>query len=132
MRYPCPARGLGLPYLIGPVGGSLESPPAFAAEEGTAPWYVGLRRLDALRIRVDPALRDTYEQASCVLGIAPYVKDFLAGTAIRRFEVMSETGISELPAPVARAGARMGRSGCSSSAAWCAPKGPGTRSARSA
>jgi glycosyltransferase involved in cell wall biosynthesis len=104
MRYPCPVRGLGIPYLIGPVGGSLESPPAFAAEEGTAPWYVGLRRLDALRIRFDPALRDTYEQASCVLGIAPYVKDFLSGTAIRRFEVMSETGISELPAPAVRAG----------------------------
>jgi glycosyltransferase involved in cell wall biosynthesis len=104
MRYPCPVRGLGIPYLIGPVGGSLESPPAFAAEEGTAPWYVGLRRLDALRIRYDPALRDTYQQASCVLGIAPYVKDFLAGTPVHRFEVMSETGITELPAPAGRPG----------------------------
>jgi hypothetical protein len=132
MRYPCPVRGLGIPYLIGPVGGSLESPPAFAAEEGTAPWYVGLRRLDALRIRYDPALRDTYQQASCVLGIAPYVKDFLAGTPVHRFEVMSETGITELPAPADPRRARMGRSGCSSWVGWCAPKEPGTRSARSA
>jgi glycosyltransferase involved in cell wall biosynthesis len=111
MRYPCPVRGLGIRYLIGPVGGSLESPPAFAAEEGTAPWYVGLRRLDALRIRFDPALRDTYQQASCVLGIAPYVKDFLSGTAINRFEVMSETGISELPAPAGRTGRQDGTLG---------------------
>jgi len=104
MRYPCPVRGLGIPYLIGPVGGSLTSPPAFAAEEGTAPWYVGLRRLDALRMRFDPALRRTYEQAGCVLGIAPYVRDFLDGLPVRRFEVMSETGITELAAPAARAG----------------------------
>ena len=104
MRYPCPAAGLGLPYLMGPVGGSLESPPAFAAEEGTAPWYVGLRRLDALRLRRDRPLRRTYEQADCVIGIAPYVQDFLGGLALRRFEVMSETGIDELVPLVDRAG----------------------------
>jgi glycosyltransferase involved in cell wall biosynthesis len=102
MRYPCPAAGLGIPFVVGPVGGSLQSPPAFEAEEGTAPWYVGLRRVDGLRIRHDPALRRTYEQASCVLGIAPYVKDFLASTSLKRFEVMSETGIDQLAEPVDR------------------------------
>ena len=104
IRYPCPVRGLGIPYLLGPAGGSLMSPPAFAAEEGTAPWYVGLRRLDALRLRYDPALRQTYEQASCVLGIAPYVRDLLDGLPLQRFEVMSETGITELAAPADRTG----------------------------
>ena len=104
MRYPCPAAGLGIPFVMGPVGGSLQSPPAFAAQEGTAPWYVGLRRVDSLRIRHDRTLRRTYEQASCVLGIAPYVKDFLAGVPLARFEVMSETGIDELAAPVDRTG----------------------------
>jgi glycosyltransferase involved in cell wall biosynthesis len=102
MRYPCPVAGLGIPYIIGPVGGSLPSPVGFGAAEGTAPWYVGLRRLDRLRARRDPLLRRTYEQASCVLGIAPYVKDFLAEMAVRRFEVMSETGIEQLPAAVDR------------------------------
>lgn len=104
MRYPSPAAGLGIPFIMGPVGGSLQSPPGFDAGEDTAPWYVGLRRLDGLRIRRDPLLRRTYEQASCVLGIAPYVKDFLSTLAVRRFEVMSETGIDELAAPVDRAG----------------------------
>jgi glycosyltransferase involved in cell wall biosynthesis len=104
MRYPCPAAGLGIPFIMGPVGGSLQSPPPFAAEEGTAPWYVGLRRVDSLRIHHDRPLRRTYEQASCVLGIAPYVKDFLSGIPLVRFEVMSETGIDELAAPADRAG----------------------------
>jgi glycosyltransferase involved in cell wall biosynthesis len=102
MRYPCPAARLGVPYIIGPVGGSLPSLDSFGEEEGTTPWYVGLRRLDSLRIRYDPFLRSTFEQASCVLGIAPYVRDFLAGLALHRFEVMSETGLEELPAPVDR------------------------------
>ena len=103
MRYPSPVAGLGIPYIIGPVGGSLPVPRGFGAGEDTAPWYVGLRRVDGLRIRLDPLLRRTYGQASCVIGIAPYVKDFLAQVTLRRFEVMSETGIDQLPPAVDRA-----------------------------
>ena len=104
MRYPSPVVGLGIPFIIGPVGGSLPSPKGFGEGEETAPWYVGLRRLDLLRTRRDPLLRKTYEQASCVFGIAPYAREFLAGIALKRFEVMSETGIEQLPATVDRAG----------------------------
>jgi glycosyltransferase involved in cell wall biosynthesis len=102
IRYPSPAAGLGIPFIIGPVGGSLPSPPAFGVDEDTAPWYVGLRRMDTLRLRHDRLLRDTYEQASCVIGIAPYVRDALAGMKLRRFEVMSDTGIDALPEQVDR------------------------------
>ena len=104
MRYPSPVAGLGIPYIMGPVGGSLQSPPGFESDEDTAPWYVGLRRLDQLRIRRDPWLRGTYQQASCVIGIAPYVKEFLSGVGLQRFEVMSDTGIERLPEPVDRTG----------------------------
>jgi glycosyltransferase involved in cell wall biosynthesis len=104
MRYPSPVAGLGLPYVIGPVGGSLPSPPGFAAAEESAPWYVGLRRLDQLRIRHDPLLRRTYEQAACVLGIADYVGEFLSGLALQRLEIMSETGLEQLPESVDRRG----------------------------
>jgi glycosyltransferase involved in cell wall biosynthesis len=104
VRYPSPVAGLGIPFVLGPVGGSLSSPPAFTAEEGTNPWYVGLRGLDGLRLRHDPLLRRTYQQAGCVLGIAPYVRDRLAGAGVRRFEVMSETGLVTLPEQVDRAG----------------------------
>jgi glycosyltransferase involved in cell wall biosynthesis len=102
MRYPSPVAGTGIPYVIGPVGGSLVSPAGFSAEEGTTPWFVNLRRLDKLRIRRDPLLRGTYQKASCVLGIAPYVRDFLTDVKIRRFEEMSETGLEALPDEVDR------------------------------
>jgi glycosyltransferase involved in cell wall biosynthesis len=97
MRYPSPMAGLGIPYLIGPVGGSLDAPSGFDSESDTAPWYVGLRRLDKLRIRFDPLLRRTYEDAACVIGIAPYVGDLLEGSSIQRLEFLSETGISCMP-----------------------------------
>jgi glycosyltransferase involved in cell wall biosynthesis len=104
LRYPSPAAGLGIPFVIGPVGGSLQSPPGFRAEENTMAWYVGLRGLDRLRLRRDPWLRRTYQQASCVIGTAPYVRDLLAGTPVQRFAVVSDTGIERLPEPVDRTG----------------------------
>jgi glycosyltransferase involved in cell wall biosynthesis len=102
MRYPTPLLGLGLPYLIGPVGGSLDAPSGFSASGDTAPWYVGLRKLDRLRLRFDPMLRRTYEDADCVVGIAPYVGEFLAGLSVRRLEFLSETGVEALPEAVDR------------------------------
>ena len=54
--------GCSIPYVIGPVRGSLESPPAFARED-TAPWFVGLRELDRFRLRHGKVLLNTYEQA---------------------------------------------------------------------
>ena len=104
VRYPSPVAGLGIPYVLGPVGGSLRSPQAFTGEEGTSPWYVGLRGLDGLRLRRDPVLRRTYQDAACVLGIAPYVEDCLAAVGIRRFQIMSETGLAALPPHIDRAG----------------------------
>ena len=106
MRYPSPVAGLGIPFIIGPVGGSLPSLEAFGDAEDTAPWYVGLRRFDRMRMRRDPLLRRTYEQASCVIGIAPYVKEFLDDVTLQRFEVLSETGIERFPADVDRAARR--------------------------
>jgi len=93
MRYPSPAAGLGLPLVVGPVGGSLESPPGFTAEEGATPWWQRLRQLDAWRIRHDRLLRNTYESADCVIGIADYVAEFLSDLRIQRLEIMSETAV---------------------------------------
>lgn len=101
MRYPSPAAGLGIPLVVGPVGGSLDSPPSFEGDD-TAPWYVGLRRLDGWRLRHDRTLRRTYEDADCVLGIAPYVGDALRGLSIRRMEYLPETALEVLPEPVDR------------------------------
>jgi len=97
MRYPCPASNLGIPVVIGPVGGSLPTPPGFPGDQGTSPWYQRLRVLDAFRLRRDPLLRRTYDTAACVLVIAPYAKAALADRRVRRFEMMSETGLDSLP-----------------------------------
>ncbi|GAA1978786.1 glycosyltransferase family 4 protein [Microbacterium pumilum] len=102
MRYPSPAAGLGVPLVVGPVGGSLESPPGFVDEEGATPWWQRLRALDAWRIQHDRLLRRTYESAACVIGVAPYVADFLANLRIRRLEIMSETAVHSVSAPIDR------------------------------
>lgn len=102
MRYPCPCAGLGIPFVIGPVGGGLPNPAGFESADTSAPWYMGLRGLDATRRRWDPILRRTYEEAACVLGIAPYVRDLLADYSLRRFETMSETGLQSIPDPIDR------------------------------
>ncbi len=96
MRYPSPLAGLGIPYVIGPVGGSLATPPGFA-DEDTAPWYTGLRRLDAWRLAHDPTLRRTYQDAACVVGIAPYVGEALSGLRLKRLEYLPETALTTLP-----------------------------------
>ena len=102
MRYPSPAAGLGIPLVIGPVGGSLSSPPAFVAEEGAAPWYQRLRGLDRWRLLHDPLLRSTFETADCVVGIAPYVQEHLDGLRLRRLEIMAETAIDAVRPPIDR------------------------------
>ena len=96
MRYPSPLAKSGISYVLGPVGGGLSTPPGFAGDD-TAPWYVDLRRFDALRLRRDPVLRHTYEHAATVAGIAPYVQEMLAPLRLRDFVVMSETALEELP-----------------------------------
>ncbi|MDB5540185.1 MAG: glycosyl transferase group 1 [Devosia sp.] len=104
MRYPCPAMGFNIPVIIGPVGGGLRSPPAFAAEEAADPWFVRLRGLDLFRLRHDPLLRRTYEGAACVLGIGSYVEESLRYLRIRRFETMADVAIEHVPLAVDRTG----------------------------
>lgn len=104
MRYPSPAANLGIPLVIGPVGGGLSSPEGFAGDEGTTPWFIKLRQLDRYRLRWDPLLRRTYQRADCVLGIADYVREHLSEIPLRRFEIMSETALDEVPPPIDRTG----------------------------
>jgi glycosyltransferase involved in cell wall biosynthesis len=92
-RYASPLRHFDIPYVIGPLGGALDTPEAFRAEAGSAPMFTRLRALDGFRIRNDPWLRATYEKAALVLGVAPYVQDVLAGVVLKRFESVLELGI---------------------------------------
>lgn len=96
-RYASPLRHFDIPYVIGPLGGALDTPQPFRAEAGSAPLYTRLRQLDAMRFRWDPGLRASYAGAACVLGVAPYVRDVLGHIALKRFEPMLELGIDDAP-----------------------------------
>lgn len=97
LRYGSPLSGSGIPYVVGPVGGSLASPPGFAAEEGGAPWFTALRALDGWRLRHDPGLRRSFSDAAAVIGIADYVGSLLDTIPLQSFQTLSDTGIDELP-----------------------------------
>lgn len=107
-RYASPLRHFGIPYVIGPLGGALDTPRAFRAEVAAAPLFTRLRALDSLRFRNDPWLRQSYMRAACVLGVAPYVKDVLADIPLRRFESVLELGADDV-APARPQSADVGR-----------------------
>lgn len=91
LRYPTPLREFDLPYVIGPLGGSLPTPAAFRTEHARQPWYYRLRDVDGMRFRHDPWLRSSYERAACVVGVGDYVgEEVLSGVSLRRFETYSE------------------------------------------
>ena len=96
IRYPTPCSGFGIPFIVGPLSGGLQTPPAFKKELSSAPWYMHLRLLDQIRLRYDPLMRRTYEHAAVVLGAAPYIKDILNQVRLQRFEVECEVGIDEV------------------------------------
>lgn len=98
LRFPTPLRGTGLPYIIGPLGGSLPTPAAFVGQTIRQPWYYRFRDFDALRFRHDPFLRGSYEGADCLVGAAPYVKELLGSLSLKRFAVRPEIA-ARMPGP---------------------------------
>ena len=102
VRYPTPLRHFPIPYVIGPLGGALDTPAAFRADGGPTPLFTRLRALDTLRLRHDPGLRASYSRAALVLGVAPYMRDVLAPVPLRRFAPMLELGIDTLAPPIQR------------------------------
>ncbi len=95
-RYASPLRHFDIPYIIGPLGGALDTPAPFAQEASSAPLFTRLRQLDGIRFRHDPWLRDSYARAACVLGVAPYVRGLLDDIPLRRFEPVLELGIDNV------------------------------------
>ena len=92
LRYPSVATGFGIPYILGPQAGSLPTPEGFKSECSDKQWFRKIRNLDSLRIRFDPWLRRSFREAELVMGVAPYVEEFLAPAKIKRFHIMAETG----------------------------------------
>jgi glycosyltransferase involved in cell wall biosynthesis len=98
LRYPSPGSGLGIPFIIGPLGGSIDDPEGFGADFGKVPWYIQLRKIDEWRLRHDPLLRRTYSSADRIIAVAPYVVDLLGSLPSHDVELMTETGVVALPA----------------------------------
>ncbi|MGQ0672715.1 MAG: glycosyltransferase family 4 protein [Hyphomicrobium sp.] len=96
LRYPSPCVGLGVPYVIGPVSGSVETPAGFEHELESQPRYMRLRDLDTLRLRYDPMLRGSFTGAATVICSAPYVARRLAGLPLQRVVIETEVGIDGL------------------------------------
>lgn len=108
LRFPSPLKHFDIPYVLGPLGGSLATPKAFKRECETAAWYTRLRAIDRVRLRYDPFLKSSYRKASVVIGVAPYVKELLKHSKVKRFEVMSELGIAEVKPPTPKKFSRSG------------------------
>ncbi|MEM6902748.1 MAG: glycosyltransferase [Pseudomonadota bacterium] len=103
MRYPCPAMGLGKPYILGPLAGSLSTPVGFQQDGPIDAWYARLRSIDHLRLHHDPWLRRSYRQAAHVMGTGAYVLETLGDIGIKSFSIESEIGIPNLVPMLRRA-----------------------------
>jgi glycosyltransferase involved in cell wall biosynthesis len=101
-RYPSPLRHFDTPYIIGPLGGALDTPSEFLEEASSAPLFTRLRAMDRFRFKYDPWLRASYSKAACILGVAPYAKDVLGDVPLQRFEPVLELGIDNVALPGAR------------------------------
>jgi glycosyltransferase involved in cell wall biosynthesis len=96
LRFPSPAIGLHIPFIIGPLAGSLSTPPHFKNECGSAPLFTYLRALDGFRFQWDPLLRKTYKNAEIILCSSPYVESILAPIDPKRTMIFCEVGIDSL------------------------------------
>ena len=97
MRYPSPCAGLDLPYIMGPVAGTLNTPTGFKDELDTQPAFMKLRGVDSFRLRYDPLLRATFEKAAAVICTAPYAAERLSAFKLNR--VIIETEVVHEPTP---------------------------------
>ena len=99
MRNASPLRHFDIPYVIGPLGGGLQTPPGFLADVGHERGFMRLRALDHWRLRHDRALRASYQRAALLLGVAPYVQKRLAKAGLGHlpFRPVLERGHGPLP-----------------------------------
>jgi glycosyltransferase involved in cell wall biosynthesis len=98
-RYPSPCVGHGIPFIFGPVGGGVETPAGFNAELGTEPGFMKLRNIDSFRLRYDPMLRRTYEQAASIICCSGYAAERLSDVKTQRIDLEYEVGIEHLAEP---------------------------------
>ena len=67
LRYPNILCNLPIPFIWGPVGGSIAYPPGFDAVRRREPLIVRLRVVDKWRLRVDPLMINTLQRARAIV-----------------------------------------------------------------
>jgi len=67
LRYPNPLGNLGVPFIWGPVGGSIDYPPGFETISKREPFAQRLRRFDRVRLSLDPMMLNTMKQATRII-----------------------------------------------------------------
>jgi len=92
-RYPNPLCNLGKPFIWGPIGGSIPYPPGFDDVAKRDPLLVKLRKLDPLRLFMDPTLRNTMKKASRIIVTSNAARSVLP-TNCRKQTVVIPEGIA--------------------------------------
>jgi glycosyltransferase involved in cell wall biosynthesis len=89
-RYPDPICNLGIPFIWGPIGGSIPYPAGFDAYSAKEPFFRWLRRFDRLRLRADPLLRNTAEQADKIVVTSTAARNILPDNLHAKVSVIPE------------------------------------------
>ena len=97
LRYPSPMALLGIPFVLGPVGGCQPTPSRLAAALPLACPSEFLRRFDTLRMRLDPLMRGTLERAERVLVFGRYVLASVPPVLRHKCQVVPDGGFDTLP-----------------------------------
>ena len=77
LRYPSPLLEADVPLVMGPFHGGLQAPAVMKELKGKEDWFFFLRKIDNLRVYMDPLLRKNYSKAKLIILSAPYVKERL-------------------------------------------------------
>ncbi|HYE36646.1 glycosyltransferase family 4 protein [Methylocaldum sp.] len=76
-RLPNPLANLNVPFIWGPVGGSIEYPSGFETILKCEPFVQRLRRFDKMRLSWDPLMRNTLKRAARIVVTTNAARDVL-------------------------------------------------------
>lgn len=94
LRYPSPAVGFNIPFIHGPVQGSLETPDGFKKEcQESVSWYMKLRNIDRLRLKYDPILRKSIQSTAVILVGSDYAKELVSLAQPNKTEILVHLNI---------------------------------------
>lgn len=93
-RYPVSLSKYANNFVLGPIAGGLRVPMAFRNEvEGSEELFLKMRSIDALRLKHDKSLVNTYERASKILVAGSYLENILPERFHHKFQPFLDVGV---------------------------------------